>query len=239
VATLSGLCVAAFWIIAVSIGVGRAREAARRTQCYGSYKGLHLAILNAHDSTGRYPAARTSDEEGRRSMSWRVSILPWLDSQALLDDYDATKAWDDPANASVRSRRFSYYGCPSQEAAPGESTHKAAVAGAGTVFPGTEPMRLDDVPDGMSNTVWAGEISFPLSWTTPEDVDAPAHLTLDGPRGFSGPHDGVPFAFCDGSSRFLSRNTDPDVLRRLFLRGDETAAEAEGDGAEYAPPNAP
>lgn len=62
-----------------------------------------------------------------------------------------------------------------------------------------------------------------LPWTKPEDIEALKHLSLDDPQGFSGPHRGVPFGLCDGSAKILSRNTDTDILRRLFLRNDGLA----------------
>jgi hypothetical protein len=221
----SVVCVVAFWAIVLSIAIARSREEMHRTVCYGNYKLMSLAFHNEHDRAGRTFPAWTLDEDGERAMSWRVAVLPWMDSQPLFDSYDASQPWDAPANQRLRAPCFRYFSCPTQDDVPGEFTRKAAVTGPGTVFEGAEPMHLLDSPDGASNTAWAGEISFPLPWTKPEDVEALDHLTLDGPRGFSGPHArGVPFSFCDGSSRFLSKDIDPDMLRRLFLRGDESAA---------------
>lgn len=217
--------VAALLLVVVWLGVSisGAREAARRMQCYSRYGQIGVALHNYHDEHQQLPAAWNVDSTGTPLLSWRLRIGPYTDDRALFDSADLTQPWDTPANSHLLSMRPPSWSCPSQPGEPGVSTRKAGVSGAGTVFPGSSTVRFDDITDGLESTIYAGEISFPLPWTKPEDVDALKHLSLKDPMGFSGPHRGIPFGFCDGSSKILSRNTDPDVLRRLFLRNDGLA----------------
>lgn len=212
--------VVAFWVISLFLLTRVSREAARRTQCYGNYKGIVLTLHNILDERGELPAAWTADAAGRPLSSWRVEILRYL-GDSTYQKYDRSRPWDDPVNQQLLPLRPRIFGCPSQANYESEFTHKAAVTGEGTVLEGAKPIRFDDIPDGLANTIYAGEITYRLEWSRPADVDWRTHGRIGDPQGFDGPHDrGIPFAFMDGSSRFLSRDIDPDVLRQMFLRND-------------------
>src|SRR6187455_1336232 len=70
--------------------VQAARESARRMKCTNNLKQLGLALHNHHDTFGVFPAA---DDEipnpagGTWKHSWIVRVLPYLEQQALHDQY--------------------------------------------------------------------------------------------------------------------------------------------------------
>jgi prepilin-type N-terminal cleavage/methylation domain-containing protein len=64
--------------------VQAAREAARRSQCSNNEKQLGLAMHNYHDTHKTLPIGRICCCWG----TWKVSILPYIEQQALYDKYD-------------------------------------------------------------------------------------------------------------------------------------------------------
>ncbi|MCA9247984.1 MAG: DUF1559 domain-containing protein [Planctomycetales bacterium] len=64
--------------------VQAAREAARRTQCTNNLKQLTLAAHNYHSSYGKFPVGGRTDNQ----LSWLVAILPYIEQQALYDQFD-------------------------------------------------------------------------------------------------------------------------------------------------------
>lgn len=102
--------------------VQAARESARRTQCTNNLKNLGLALLNYHDSRKVFPAPATVFSEtieplyGTRVFgSWAIDILPFIEQQALHDQFTINKVTrvSDPINESARSTELPVMLCPS------------------------------------------------------------------------------------------------------------------------------
>ncbi len=79
--------------------VQQAREAARRIQCVNVQKQLGLAILNFESATNAVPAGGwvaeitptadgSFDPASGKQFSWMVTILPFVEEQALYDRFD-------------------------------------------------------------------------------------------------------------------------------------------------------
>jgi len=66
--------------------VQAAREAARRMRCQNNLKQISLAAHNFHDINNELPRS-IKPETG---MSWHVYILPFLEMQALYNNFDTT-----------------------------------------------------------------------------------------------------------------------------------------------------
>src|SRR5262249_54507479 len=66
--------------------VQSARAAARRAQSTNNLKQIGLAMHNFHSSNGRFPADIV-DNEGKPLLSWRVAILPFVEQQALFNEF--------------------------------------------------------------------------------------------------------------------------------------------------------
>src|SRR4029079_6744109 len=63
-----------------------AREAARRMRCQNNLKQIGLASHNLHDITGEMPKAFSPTT----GLSWHVYILPYIEQQALFNNFDTT-----------------------------------------------------------------------------------------------------------------------------------------------------
>ena len=61
-------------------------------------KQILLAMHNYHDFHGHLPPRATATKEGQLLLSWRVMILPFLEQQALYEQFHLDEPWDSPHN---------------------------------------------------------------------------------------------------------------------------------------------
>jgi prepilin-type N-terminal cleavage/methylation domain-containing protein len=97
-----------------------ARESSRRVTCLHNIRQTALATLNyttAHSDT--LPAPWQSQRPAPwDNFSWRVSILPYLDQQAVSDALTPDLAPLDPVNQQAVATPITAYHCPSASPAP-------------------------------------------------------------------------------------------------------------------------
>ncbi len=205
--------------------VRRGREPARRSQCKNNLKQIALALHNYEERYHAFPPAYTVDADGTPLHSWRTLILPFLDQQPLYETIDLSKPWDDPANAEAFKTSLSVYHCPSDSAPQNHTTYLAS-AGSNGCFRLTEPRRLSEITDGLSQTLMVIEVPSDRSvpWMSPLDADESLVLSL-GPESKLAHPGGMDAALCDGSVRFLS-TAIPAATRRALI------SVAGGDRAE-------
>ncbi len=192
-------------IIGILVGlllpaVQQIREAARRTQCLNNLKQLGLAIHNYESAFGGFPEARWSPNgtsnytipapvgAGKSSWkSWSVSILPFVEQQAVSDLIDQKQSWFSPANLEATRTPIEVFVCPTTPNSPRIDEYHVRGAAAGDygcinevhqrVFEqilvppqmGTRPeeregplvkqvrMKMRDIGDGLSNTIMLAE----------------------------------------------------------------------------------
>ena len=98
-----------------------AREAARRTQCANNMKNIGLALINYTDVKKRLPAATQFRPNNNvfpnvpngPGGTWVVEIWPYIEEQALYDQFDKKKPSNDPNNAKVIGVPLPWLICPS------------------------------------------------------------------------------------------------------------------------------
>jgi len=181
-----------------------------------------LALHNYHDAFGTFPA-RYIGPVGTPLLSWRVALLPFLGQGALYSQFDLSKSWDDPANLPLLTQMPEAFRGPLDPLASTDTRYAVGVD-INTMFPGSPGVDMASIIDGTSNTILLGETNgSAIPWSKPEDITIGACPTLGG-SGFSSFVSGaVPFAFADGSVRFLPNGIACDALRGLFLRNDGIA----------------
>jgi prepilin-type processing-associated H-X9-DG protein len=200
--------------------VQAAREAARRSQCVNNLKQIALAMHNYHDVYGSFPPAYLADEEGKPMHSWRVLLLPFLEQQALYQQYNFNEPWNSPANQRIASTVLSVYRCPSDPAIGAPETSYVMIVGPGTLSDGTSSTDMSEISDGTSNTLMIIEATGTgIGWAEPRDLDATKiTFQVNEPTGgeIESPHPGgVNCAMCDGSVRFLSEFVEPEQIRAM------------------------
>ena|SRR5579863_4945575 len=101
---ISTLIVLLTGLIGCFVGVNfvlQQRQQARNTQCGGRMAQLGFALQGYYNKFGRFPHLAERDADGRPLMSWRVQLLPYLDTGDVYGRLDLSQPWDSPKNVIV------------------------------------------------------------------------------------------------------------------------------------------
>lgn len=199
--------------------VQKMRGSAGRAQSANNLKQLALAIHNYADTMrGRLPAHAIYSKDGKPLLSWRVLILPYIEQQALYNEFHLNEPWDSAHNKRLLEKMPRTYASPQDEKTLKEhTTYYQGFIGKGAFFEGKQGLRFPaDFPDGTSNTIMFVEASKAVPWTKPEDLSFdPANplpkLGLPGATYFMA-------AMCDGSVRTISHKITKETLRNAITR---------------------
>ena len=159
--------------------------------------------------------------------SWRVLILPFLEEQALYEQYNFDEPWDSPGNLAVVAR------CPAVYQAPGDpnsagttDTNYLAIVGQNTVL-ATPPegMAMEEqktksgtkigmITDGTSRTIClVEEAASGVHWASPVDIPLEEAASVSGgihPGGLSA-------AYCDGHVEFIPTGSGVDLQSKAAI----------------------
>lgn len=172
--------------------INAAREAARLSHCQANLKQLGIALFNHHDAmgrfprgavgrdpkTGEYPTTVGSGQAGSglataasKRESFVVALLPYLEQEALLSQYDQKVSWNHENNAAARRVPLAAFQCPSDRTVLYENsdfkgnyglnwgTNTYFDQGKGPGIGGVAPFYLNfgardkSIGDGMSKTL--------------------------------------------------------------------------------------
>jgi prepilin-type N-terminal cleavage/methylation domain-containing protein/prepilin-type processing-associated H-X9-DG protein len=234
-------------IIAVLIGlllpaVQATREAARRSYCTNNLKQIGLAALNYNDTVGTLPPEFVGTQSGHGNWGSSVMIMPFMEQGSLYDQLQPDGGVLPRLNVQPLLReRNKAFRCPSDQGGDtnpnvnnyGTSNYLIS-EGIGHHFPGPKtagvrPVKLAQIPDGLSNTLFYGEralsadpfISYGSIWAGRVGSNASSNFRAVWPPNTpDGGHattrwavtsrhpGGVHFVFCDGSVRFISESID-------------------------------
>ncbi|MGC1272609.1 MAG: DUF1559 domain-containing protein [Planctomycetaceae bacterium] len=104
-------------LVAITIpAISRSRASAKRLECQNNLRNLALAMTMCEQTLGRLPASGNYIPNGPKSTShnhsWAVSVLPWIDQQAVYDQWDLGKPVTDPVNEPLTRQRIPTFICP-------------------------------------------------------------------------------------------------------------------------------
>jgi hypothetical protein len=201
-----------------------ARQAARRVESMNNMKQIGLAMHNYHDTFRDFPAAYNEDDDKKPLLSWRVHILPFIESQNLYEQFHFDEPWDSEHNRQLIAQMPEIYKAPGSKAGAGKTNYLGVVGEDGVFSPpqrtGKFPpgIGMRNITDGTSNTVMVVEASDDAAviWTKPDDFEPNAEQALKVLIGLR--KGGFLAGFCDGSVRFISESIDPQILKAVFTR---------------------
>ncbi len=212
-------------IALMDLSMSKAREEAKaKTEKYISANNLKiigLAVHNFYSNYNRFPSDIVDKKTGKPLLSWRVAILPYLEHEALYKQFKLDEPWDSPNNIQLVKKLpkvYSALGKIEIDEKGNALTQYLGIRGPGCLFEPNDQIRIGAITDGTSNTIMIVEAKKGAVWSKPEDFDFndTKLININVLGGvFPG---GVHTVFCDGSVRFLSDKTSPDLLKALFTR---------------------
>ncbi len=205
-----------------------ARDAARRNQSMNNMKQIMLALLNYENVHKAYPAHASYSDDDKPLLSWRVQVLPYLEQQALYDQFHLDEPWDSEHNKTLIAQMPEVYMNPNLPLELGKTNYLALV-GEDCVFDGTRNgVGLRNITDGTSKTIAVVEADpvQAVEWTKPDDLE----FNPDDPKaGLGNVRPGVWIAaFCDGSVQVIAEAIDPRMLKALFTRAGGEVVDVQG-----------
>jgi prepilin-type processing-associated H-X9-DG protein len=220
-----------------------ARESGRRLQCVNNLKQIALALQSYAFSREVFPSGSYNETgpvlntaEGYQ-LSWISSLLPFMEQNSMAQSLDHCYGAYDPANSTVGMTQLSILNCSSSRplpwtllggmkpplipAEPGKTDYAACQNDAEAPidvdnhggFYLNSRVRVVDVVDGLSQTIFVGEVAVPssLGWLSG------TRATL---RNTGHPINGVDLAALE-----LTEPANPPLPESLTARDLETRIE--------------
>lgn len=160
-----------------------ARETGRRCVCKNNLRQIGIAALNYHDQRKHLPPPKIGPKQFNELGGTLMALLPYVEEANLYAQIDIAKTVTDAVNEPMTSRPLSLYLCPSmalprevpdptcnEKLGPGsymistrtdyKNFHLLDGAFANPSADGSYSLGLEDITDGSSKTILAGETNY-------------------------------------------------------------------------------
>lgn len=182
---------------------------------------LMLAMHGYHDVHKQFPPATILGKDGKGTVphSWRVELLPFLDQQALYDQYRFDEPWDGEHNKTLLEKMPDVFRSPWDKPGSTSTSYFGVIAQDMCFWQATRGRPMGDITDGTSSTIALVEAKRDVPWTRPEDIlgDETKPLPQFGGWFAEGFHAG----FADGSVKLVLADNDEQTIRRLLTINDD------------------
>lgn len=178
----------------------RARGSAAQMQSANNLKQIALAMHNYMDAHDSFPPAAICDKKGKKLLSWRVAILPYIEQDNLYRQFKLDEPWDSDHNkkwSAVMVKTFMDPRLPNKTG----NTHYKVFVGKEAAFDWLKSARIQDITDGTSNTIMVVAAGDAVPWAKPDDFEYDPNKPLPD---LTKPFPQLIAAFCDGSVRTLN-----------------------------------
>lgn len=223
-------------------------------------KAVGVWLTNHHDKHGAFPAGVITGEiPANERLGWLAQYREETEPTETVHAVP-TLGWRDPANEPFVRRRAASLLNPQVSAVASDdgfpASHYVGVAGVGAdaaqlakshpragVFGIDRRTTRDDIKDGTANTLMVmGVEAHPPAWADGGNTvrGLTAEPYFGGPDNFgTGQADGMHVLMADGSVKFLSKDTDPRLMRRMAAMADGLPLDANVPGEPADPVTKP
>jgi prepilin-type processing-associated H-X9-DG protein len=197
---------------------GMMKVSSNRIKSQNNIKQMSLAMINYADTYGGVmPTAAICDKNGKPLLSWRVSILPYIEQDNLYKQFHLDEPWDSEHNKTLIERMPEIYKLPGDKTKYElPSTHYLAFVGNGAALEEKRGVRFPaEYTDGTSNTIWVAEAEKAVPWTKPEDISYDPKQAPKLAYFFS---NRCNVGFMDGSVRAFRKDLKEEILHMFITR---------------------
>lgn len=186
------------------------RGAVARAAGQAEMKQIGVALQTYMTENNGLPPAAITDASGKRLLSWRVAILPYLEQDNLHKQFRLNEPWDSPHNRPLLGKMPKQFGGD-----PNGMTAVRAFAGPGMAFEWNRKVTLAEIADGTSNTALIADASSGVEWTKPDELDfaGSAPIVLGQPNQTT-----VNVLFADGAVKRVPKTLSPADWKALATR---------------------
>src|SRR5262249_53007604 len=146
---------------------------------------IGIAMFNYEATYKGFPAEAIRDRDGKPLLSWRVTILPYIEQENLYRQFKLDEPWDSPNNIKLVEKMPAIYAPTNGTGKKGE-TYLRVFTGPNTPFdparvrPGPSALgpRFADFLDGTSNTFLVAEAAESVPWSKPEELSVDSKKPL-------------------------------------------------------------
>lgn len=208
-----------------------AEEQKKQMSGMNNLKQIGIAAHNFHDRYKGFPfpsGNREAPENEKGKLSWRVHLLPYLEEQALYEQFNLEEPWDSEHNKALLEKMPDVFKL-SEGTKPGH-TQIVSPVGEGFLAEGNDRKSFASVRDGASNTVMVLTVKpeHAVPWTKPGGFQFdPAKAS----EVLGGRDDGFLALFADGRVTALDPNLEPDTIKAILtISGGEVVNSFELSG---------
>lgn len=210
----------AFWIVAGAPLTGTNLWSSHAFYFRGNMKSVAVGVLDAAEETRALLPGSSYAGTGQRLHGWLTPLLPYVDESVVAGQIDMSLPWNHGKNRAAFETPIAAYSMPKYTSVMDRTTDGYATAwlAANRHVIGPFPaLRMEQVTDGLSNTLLAGEVGVNLNaWGDTRNFRDPGLGINKSPHGFTMPgSSGIWMTRVDGTVSFLSEDTSPDVLSAI------------------------
>jgi prepilin-type processing-associated H-X9-DG protein len=193
--------------------IEKLKEAATRARAQNNLKQMALAVHNFESANGRFPFQGVPGLNGiNPKLSWRVTILPYIEEAGLYQQFKLDEAWDSDHNKKLIAKMPKLYAPLGGASAPVGHTFYRTFTGPQTF---SAAQGFAGITDGTSNTILFVEAGESVPWTKPEDFPYDPNKPLPKLGGhFKGK---MNVAMGDGSVRTIDLKKVPKTVLRALI----------------------
>lgn len=167
-----------------------------------------------HEEPGAVPSRPGADLSDR--LSWRVTILPYVEQESVYRQFKLTEPWNSPANQPLGSTPVRLYSDAETPTDP--TTRVRCFYDNGAFFDTRDRIRISGVTDGTSNTIMYVEGGDKVTWSRFQEYrfDPKGSLPVLGKPGSST----FMVVMGDMSVRSVRKSVSENTLKNAINRQD-------------------